>query len=146
MRLTESDWTLKKCAMTNNEPGLSARLRHYATLATQVVPVIILVLNAASGNVLKSLVLLLPLLLATTGPILELTGRRLGRYLTLGGLGLQIAGLIVLFVMIYNTSIGPVKFQASDLWVILLFLIPVTLFLWNYLGGRNPVPVAVATA
>lgn len=125
--------------MPPDSPGVSARLRHIITLATQSVPLIGLVGMIGRDFHPVQLLILLPLAVTAIGPILELAGRPWGRYVTLGGFSLQLAGM--LFVMAGVLSMGSWQYlRWSDLALLTIFLPPLLLLTWNWRAGRAPAP------
>jgi hypothetical protein len=136
--------------MHNAPQGFSGRLRHYVTLVIQIVPFIVLALNISATNWYKLGLLVLPLLLASVGPVLELAGHRCGRSLTLTGLGLQIVGAIAFIAAVVIAGEGAPVLSADDLpglgLIVGLILVPTVLFVWNLRAGRGPQPSATAQA
>lgn len=133
--------------MTPTPLSLADRIRLYLTLTLQVVPLIVLLFTISNS---KSLLLIIPLLLTAIGIIMELTGRSAGRVLALGMLGLQalvMCGVLVFVIYMTNFAGSPDdKLTAGDLPTLLLLLVPLGIFLWNYLGGRKAVVPAGATS
>ena len=129
--------------MSPPSPSVSVRLRHYITLATQSVPLIgLLGITGRDFNPLQ-LLILVPLAVTAAGPVLELTGRRWGWYLTLGGFSLQIVGMLVVLVMVLG--MGSWQYiRWSDLALLTIFVPPVALLIWNWLAGREPRPASAA--
>ena len=123
--------------MANELPILPARLRHYITLATQAVPLIgLLVLNGRNFHPIQ-LLIVGPLAMTAVGPILELNGRRWGRFVTLTGLSLQIAGMLAVLAMVMALGGNMRQIRASDLAFFTLILPPLMLLIWNWWAGRE---------
>ena len=121
-------------------PNLSVRLRHYITLATQSVPLIgLLVLTGRSFHLLQ-LLILVPLAITASGPILELCGQRWGRYVTLGGFSLQLAGMLSVVGMVLTISGSWQYARWGDLALLTLFVPPLVLLIWNWRSGREVPP------
>lgn len=136
--------------MSNTSDGVSGRLKHYVTLVIQIVPLIVLVVNVSSTNWYKLGLLVLPLVLACVGPVLQLGGKQIGRALTLTGLGLQVLGALVFFAAVLLSGEGAPKLTAGDLTgialILGLILVPAGLFVWNLRGAGGSSPgAAVAT-
>lgn len=126
--------------MSQPTPGVSVRLRHYITLATQAVPLLGLLGMIGRDFHAVQLLILLPLAVTAAGPLLELAGRRWGRYLTLGGFSLQLAGMLVVIAMVLG--MGSWQYiRWSDLALLTLFVPPLVLLVWNWRAGREPAPV-----
>jgi len=130
--------------MNNTPDGFSGRLRLYVTLVIQIVPLIVLSLSLTAANASRVGLLIAPLLLASVGPILELSGKRKGRTLTLTGLGVQVIAAIALAVAILTSGSGLPKLSAGDLggvaFLASLIIIPGSLLVWNFQGGRTVKP------
>jgi hypothetical protein len=125
-------------------PGVSTRLRHYITLATQAVPLIGLVAIMWRDMHPVQMFILVPLLITVTGPVLELAGQAWGRYVTLGGFSLQLIGMLCVAVGVL--SMGSWQYlRWSDLAFLSLLLPPLVLLLWNWRAGR-PAPAAPPSA
>jgi hypothetical protein len=122
--------------MPSASPGVSTRLRHYITLATQSVPLIGLLGMIGREFHALQLLILVPLAVTAAGPVLELTGRPWGRYVTLGGFSLQIAGMLL--VIGFVLKMGSLQYlRWSDLALLTLFVPPVVLLVWNWRAGRE---------
>ena len=126
-------------------PGVSVRLRHSITLATQSVPLIGLVGMNGRDFHPAQLLILVPLLATAAGPILELNGRRWGRYVTLGCFGLQLAGMVLVLALVLGMSGSWHYARWSDLAMLTLFLPPLALLIWNWRAGRELAPAPAPT-
>jgi hypothetical protein len=125
--------------MSSASPGVSTRLRHYITLATQSVPLIGLLGMIGRDFHALQLLILMPLAVTAAGPILELSGRRWGRFVTLGGFSLQIAGMLLVIGIVL--SMGSTQYiRWSDLALLALFVPPAVLLVWNWRAGRPSAP------
>ncbi len=123
-------------------PGVSVRLRHYITLATQSVPLIGLIGMSGRNFQPTQLLILVPLAITAAGPILELNGQRWGRYLTLGGFSLQLLGMIVVLGLVLGMTGSLQYVRWSDLALLTLFVPPLVLLIWNWRAGRPTPPPA----
>ncbi len=125
--------------MSSASPGVSTRLRHYITLATQSVPLAGLVAITWRDLHPAQMFILVPLLITAAGPVLELAGQPWGRFVTLGGFSLQIVGM--LFIAVGVLSMGSWQYlRWSDLAFLTFFLPPLVLLVWNWRAGRPPAP------
>ena len=126
-------------------PPVSTRVRHFITLATQSVPLIALL--AMTGRDLNPRLLLIvaPLAITAAGPLIELSGRRWGWYVTLGGFSLQLAGMLFVCCMVLGMTGSWQYVRWSDLALLTLFLPPLILLVWNWRAGREvpPAPAPV---
>jgi hypothetical protein len=117
--------------------GVSTRLRHYITLATQSVPLIGLLGMIGRDFHAQQLLILVPLAVTAAGPVLELAGRRWGRYVTLGGFSLQLAGMLLVIGLVLG--MGSTQYlRWSDLAFLTLIVPPLVLLIWNWRAGREP--------
>jgi hypothetical protein len=132
---------IKGFAMNNPADGFSGRLRHYVTLVIQIVPLIVFTLNLPGSSLTRVVLLLAPLFLASVGPVLELAGRRVGRTLTLTGLGAEAVGAILLITAVLIAVKGVPKLHTGDLVGVALLagliIVPGGLFIWNYRAGLD---------
>lgn len=118
-------------------PGVSVRLRHYITLTTQSVPLIALLVMTGRDFNPRLLLIVAPLAITAAGPLLELGGRRWGRYVTLGGFSLQLAGMLFVCCMVLGMSGSWQYVRWSDLALLTLFVPPLVLLIWNWRAGRE---------
>ena len=125
--------------MPATSPGVSARVRHYITLATQSVPLIGLIGVIGPDLNPVQLFILIPLAVTAAGPVLELAGQRWGRYVTLGGFSLQLAGMLFVAAMVLRMGSWH-YIRWSDLALLTLFMPPLVLLIWNWRAGREPAP------
>ncbi|MDQ5977468.1 MAG: hypothetical protein QG602_440 [Verrucomicrobiota bacterium] len=127
--------------MSNTSDGFSGRIRLYVTLVIQIVPLIALAMNLSATNWYKLGLVLLPFLLASAGPILELAGKRNGRALTVSGLSLQIVGALVFVVLVLQAGNGALKIGSSDLpgltLILGVLLVLAGLLVWTFRAGRG---------
>jgi hypothetical protein len=127
--------------MSSPAISLAARIRIYLTLALQAFPLVGLAVLAIESLHLSIVIIMGLLLLVIVGLILELRSRALGRTLALTGLGVQALGVLTFFIWaLIESELGYDAIEFDDAMVILAFLLPLWLWLWNFFAGRKPQP------
>jgi len=133
--------------MPSTHHSLADRIRLYITLSLQAVPLIVLLFTTSSY---KSLFIVIPLLLTVIGISMELAGRSAGRALALWMLGLQALAMcgaaVFVIYMTFSAAGTNDMLSAGDLPTLSLMLVPLGIFLWNYLGGRKAALAVGATS
>ena len=127
--------------MSSPPLSLVAHIRIYLTLALQAFPLIGVAVLATESLDLNIVIIMGLLLLVIVGLILELSSKPIGRPLALVGLGVQAAGVLTFFIWaLIESDLGFDAIEFDDALVILVFLLPLWLWLWNFFGGRKSHP------
>lgn len=125
--------------MSSQTLTLASRIRIYLTLVLQAFPLFGLAGLATESVHLSLIAAMGLLLLVIVGLILELVSKPLGRPLALTGLGVQAIAVLTFFTWAFiEADIGFDDIRFEDAAVVVGFLLPLWLWLWNFFGGRRP--------
>lgn len=123
--------------MNTPNSSLPVRIRHYATLLLQLIPLTLLALALLGKFKGLTFGLAVFFLLAAIGPVLELLGHKAGRLITLSTLALEsLLFAAALFWILYEDDFEGM----DDIVTLSLLLLPALFWLWNWLGGRPKRP------